>query len=52
MVSTPSFKVRERVFYAYRQRCPTLKGIAPLMREWHRGERRALPVDLADVDFV
>jgi len=47
-----SFKVRERSFYAYQQRCPTLKGLYALMREWHRGEQRALPVDLAGVDFV
>jgi hypothetical protein len=47
-----SFIVRERSYYQYCLRSPTLKGIVALMRKWHRGEHRALPVDLADVDFV
>jgi len=50
--SKSSFKVREHSYYQYCLRSPTLKGIVALMREWHRGEQRALPVDLAGVDFV
>jgi hypothetical protein len=47
-----SFKVREHSFYVYQKQCPTLKGLYALMRKWHRGERRELPVDLAGVDFI
>ena len=47
-----SFKVREGVFYKYNIRCRNLKGLIPLMRQWHRGERRALPVDLAEVRWT
>jgi hypothetical protein len=47
-----SFKVRERVFSRYYVRCHALKGIVPLMRQWHRGERRELPVDLAEVRWA
>jgi hypothetical protein len=47
-----SFKVREGVYYKYTMRCYSLKGLTPLMRQWHRGERRELPVDLAEVRWV
>jgi hypothetical protein len=46
-----SFHVREHSYHVYRRRCPTMKGIVPLMRKWHRGERLELPVDLANVHF-
>ena len=47
-----SFNVRERTYFGYRMRTLSLKGLIPLMREWHRGERRELPVDLAHVRWV
>jgi hypothetical protein len=46
-----SFIVRERVYYKYCMRSMTLKGIVPLMRQWHRGEYRSLPVELGDVGW-
>jgi hypothetical protein len=47
-----SFKVREKIYSRYSWRCLALKGFVPLMRQWHRGERRELPVDLAEVRWV
>jgi hypothetical protein len=47
-----SFNVRENIYYKYSMRCFNLKGLVPLMREWHSGERRELPVDLADVHWT
>lgn len=47
-----SFKAMERVYGEYRTRCYPLKGLIPLMRQWHRGERRELPVDLAEVHWT
>jgi len=47
-----SFNVQEDIYYRYCLRSPTLKGIVALMRQWHRGEYRDLPVNLVDVDFV
>lgn len=47
-----SYNVREKIYYKYVMRSVSLKGLVALMREWHRGKRRALPVDLADVDFI
>ena len=46
-----TFNVREDIYYKYTIRCFNLKGLVPLMREWHSGERRDLPVDLAEVDW-
>jgi hypothetical protein len=47
-----SFNVREGIFYKYTMRCYPMKGLIPLMRQWHRGERRELPVDLAEVRWT
>ena len=48
-----SFSAQERrLFSDYFRRCPTLKGLVPLMRRWHRGVHERLPIDLARVDFV
>ncbi len=47
-----SFRVMEKVYGTYRMRCYPLKGLIPLMRQWHRGERRGLPVDLAEVRWT
>jgi hypothetical protein len=47
-----SFKARESAYYGYTMRCYNLKGLGPLMRQWHRGERRELPVDLAEVHWT
>ncbi len=46
-----SYNVREKVYYKYTMYCRSLKGLIPLMRQWHRGERRELPVDLAEVGW-
>lgn len=46
-----TFNVREDIYYKYSIRCFNLKGLVPLMREWHSGERRDLPVNLAEVEW-
>jgi hypothetical protein len=48
---TSTFNVREDIYYKYKIRCFNLKGFVPLMREWHSGQRRDLPVNLAEVDW-
>lgn len=47
------FAVRGRdrwwLFEDYASRSLSMKAISVLMGTWHRGQRRTLPVDLADV---
>ncbi len=47
-----SYNVREKIYYKYTMYCRNLKGLIPLLRQWHRGERRELPVDLAEVRWT
>ena len=47
-----SFKVTEKIYGTYKMRCYPLKGLIPLMRQWHRGERRELPVDPGEVRWT
>jgi hypothetical protein len=47
-----TFNVREDIYYKYKMRCFNMRGLVPLMREWHSGERRELPVDLAEVRWA
>ena len=40
---------RWRIFEDYASRCYAMKAISVLMGQWHRGQRRELPVNLASV---